>query len=401
MNPTTHIYLDNFRGFTETVFQLADVNFFVGENSTGKTSVLAVLNSIFSPHFWFTQRFNNEEHDFGGFKDMLSASAPPGSEFTIGVYQIHALKDGQFRRVGFIASFRDHEGLPMCSFFARMDNQTLTALKSANVDSYQFAKGQLPDSMLTPNAEDIFKYLENWGKASTTTFKDLPKKIPSSLGLLPLLQIAMALESEKAESDLDLSGLEMPFEPYNVTWLAPIRTRPHRTYDGYGKDFSPEGEHTPYVLRKRLGSKGKAEAFEKALKQFGKSSGLFKKVGIHNLGKGTADPFEIVVTLASKALRIDSVGYGVSQVLPLLVEILIRPKGAWFAIQQPEVHLHPKAQAALGDLIFHISKNDGKSFLIETHSDFTIDRFRLNTKVATGDKVARSGSVFRAIWGGK
>jgi predicted ATPase len=68
----------------------------------------------------------------------------------------------------------------------------------------------------------------------------------------------------------------------------------------------------------------------------------------------------------------------VSQSLPVFVEIFTRPKGSWFAIQQPEVHLHPRAQAALGDAFFEMAVGEEKCFLIETHSDFTIDRFRMN-----------------------
>jgi predicted ATPase len=75
-----------------------------------------------------------------------------------------------------------------------------------------------------------------------------------------------------------------------------------------------------------------------------------------------------------------NVGYGVSQSLPVLVEVLWRRPGTWFAIQQPEVHLHPRAQAALGDLIFTMAATEGKKFLIETHSDFMIDRYRTNMR---------------------
>jgi predicted ATPase len=82
-------------------------------------------------------------------------------------------------------------------------------------------------------------------------------------------------------------------------------------------------------------------------------------------------------------LNLINVGYGVSQSLPVFVEIVSRPKGSWFAIQQPEVHLHPRAQAALGDAIFDMAVTDVKRFLIETHSDFTIDRFRLNYRRKT------------------
>jgi predicted ATPase len=47
-------------------------------------------------------------------------------------------------------------------------------------------------------------------------------------------------------------------------------------------------------------------------------------------------------------------------------------------VQQPEVHLHPRAQAALGDVFFQAAHAHKKVLFIETHSDFMIDRFRLN-----------------------
>ena len=89
-------------------------------------------------------------------------------------------------------------------------------------------------------------------------------------------------------------------------------------------------------------------------------------------------PFEVNALLDDRALSLSWLGYGVSQSLPILVEMLDRPRGTLFAIQQPEVHLHPRAQASLGDVFFEMATHDKKKFLIETHSDFTIDRFRLN-----------------------
>jgi len=48
-----------------------------------------------------------------------------------------------------------------------------------------------------------------------------------------------------------------------------------------------------------------------------------------------------------------------------------------YALQQPEVHLHPRAQAALGEVILELAAEYGAGFFIETHSDYLIDRFRL------------------------
>lgn len=138
---------------------------------------------------------------------------------------------------------------------------------------------------------------------------------------------------------------------FNLTWLAPIRTKPRRAYEGFKTDFTPEGDHTPYIIRKHFSSKDKAYKLVDLLNSFGESSGLFTKVVPHTFGKDPAAPFEIQIDLNGSRLNIRNVGYGVSQVLPVIIEMLNRPEGHSFAIQQPEVHLHPRAQAALGELI--------------------------------------------------
>jgi hypothetical protein len=158
--------------------------------------------------------------------------------------------------------------------------------------------------------------------------------------------------------------------------MAPIRTTPKRTYDGYTKTFSPEGEHTPYVIRKRLPRGSRTNEFKRALEVFGNDSGLFESVGITKFGKDSASPFELTITLNKKALRLNSVGYGVSQALPIIVELLTHGKNSWLAIQQPEVHLHPRAQAALGEILFHAVTKASQTLLVETHSDYLLDRFR-------------------------
>jgi predicted ATPase len=176
-------------------------------------------------------------------------------------------------------------------------------------------------------------------------------------------------------------GHKAPYPFMNhLVELAPIRTKPRRTYDAPQTEFSSEGEHTPYVIKRRLTSKTQAEAFRNFLEQAGASSGLFKSISVKPYGKGPMAPFEMKINLGSTSLGLENVGYGVSQSLPLLVEMFVRPKKTAFTIQQPEVHLHPKAQATFGDVIAELARNDAKKFIVETHSDFTMDRFRLNVR---------------------
>ena len=77
------------------------------------------------------------------------------------------------------------------------------------------------------------------------------------------------------------------------------------------------------------------------------------------------------------------VGYGVSQILPLLVELLSDDESL-FLLQQPEVHLHPSAQAALGSLFCTMAAS-GRQLIVETHSEYIVDRVRMDIRDQTTD----------------
>ena len=67
-------------------------------------------------------------------------------------------------------------------------------------------------------------------------------------------------------------------------------------------------------------------------------------------------PFQLKIKVRGPNSNIIDVGYGVSQILPILVHILSpHPLSQWqntyFLLQQPEVHLHPTAQAQLSSLL--------------------------------------------------
>lgn len=80
-----------------------------------------------------------------------------------------------------------------------------------------------------------------------------------------------------------------------------------------------------------------------------------------------------------------NVGVGVSQVLPIVVMALLAPKGSFLIFEQPELHLHPKVQARLADFFLALSK-DGKQTLLETHSEYLVDRLRLRIALSSDDK---------------
>jgi hypothetical protein len=75
------------------------------------------------------------------------------------------------------------------------------------------------------------------------------------------------------------------------------------------------------------------------------------------------------------------VGFGVSQILPLVVQSQVS-RGDAIAIEQPEIHLHPRLQAELGDLLIESSAERDNQFLVETHSEHLM--LRLQRRIREG-----------------
>jgi predicted ATPase len=83
--------------------------------------------------------------------------------------------------------------------------------------------------------------------------------------------------------------------------------------------------------------------------------------------KRTDDSQEVVVT---------DMGFGVSQVLPVLVLCYYVPEGSTIILEQPEIHLHPSVQAALADVFIDVVANRNVQILVESHSEHFIRRLQ-------------------------
>jgi hypothetical protein len=83
----------------------------------------------------------------------------------------------------------------------------------------------------------------------------------------------------------------------------------------------------------------------------------------------------------SVRVNLSQVGFGVSQAAPIIVQGFLSPEKSCMLIEQPEIHLHPAAQADLGDLFIEIMR-EGKQLFIETHSEHMI--LRIRRRIAEG-----------------
>lgn len=214
----------------------------------------------------------------------------------------------------------------------------------------------------------------------------------------------------------------------HVRYLGPLRDEPKSLYPlGWAADLSDtglRGENTAAVLevhKNRLISYIPAAAFAEGEVQ---AESVDCPLGeavvdwLHYLG--VADSVEsrdrgklgheLKVSIAEGETPHDltHVGVGVSQVLPILVSSLLAEPDTTLVFEQPELHLHPRVQTRLADFFLSMTQL-GKQCVIETHSEYLINRVRFRVAAATSSnpwleavKVyfverGEAGSVFRTV----
>jgi predicted ATPase len=353
------------------------ITLLVGENSTGKTTFLAltriawdIISSDLSKDL-----FNEEPFLLGSYDQIASyrgGRAGRNRSFTVGMqFDINLDSD----QTGLFAN-----NVKITSRFVQQGSESkleelLFECGKFNLTGKRFVEKAFSSiTITTPKGIEI---------------NDHPKQIDlKRSNIYTLLLNFVILESQRTvTSDSehgDLTGILIQIlqslgqRPYA---FAPIRTKPKRTYDPLKTVYDPEGSHVPMLLNRILSDESEdGNKLRKALSFFGETSGLFNKIEVKHKGDKNSDPFQIGVKTTGPSFNLIDVGYGVSQALPIIVDIILNPDGSTFLLQQPEVHLHPRAQAGLGSFLASTAKEQNKKFVIETHSDYLIDRIRMDVR---------------------
>lgn len=350
------VFFENVRCFSSRqVAALAPLTILVGENSSGKSTFLALVRlawDVISAHR--TPDFNEEPFLLGAYDQLSFLGSESEEPVVIGAEFFQ--ETGEVSRV--TAKFEVRRGHPALS-------ELLLDLPPYRVSALVEREDWITDltvegpSVRIDSGALLHRGVRGLAMALQLTVRDR--------------EVLYRLE----ESLLDVQE-RLRERPYA---FAPIRTRPLRTYDPIQGLESPEGSHIPTILASTLLSE--PEEWTKladALAEFGRSSGLFSQVEVRRLGSSESDPFQIRVHIGGKTINLVDVGYGVSQIIPIVVDSLRGHRGGTFLLQQPEVHLHPRAQAELGSFLGMLAKEQEKRFVVETHSDHLVDRIRMDVR---------------------
>lgn len=375
------LYLNNYKGFTDTFIPLKQVNFLVGENSTGKSTVLGVLEMLSKISFWTAPQLSSSEFGLGPFGEIVNQCSSDRTFFQIGA------EFESFNTIGqtietitmrFLETFKEHEGkIILDSVRFSVDNLTI------------FCDGINNPTIFVSKSRKNYKNFTDWVHALPPSRK---KEVVSTQYIALYIPSLVRLAQEQLNINDMPYSIIFPMELSNLMAFSPIRAEAHRIYETFQQSFSPQGDHIPVLLNNLIRSNNKGnKAIIQRLVEFGKDSQLFDSISTQGFGNAADSPFTVSVSYDNVRLNLTNVGYGVSQSLPLAVEILQSASQA-FSIQQPEVHLHPKAQAAFGDLMYESAALYNKSFFCETHSDFVINRFRYSMN--KGRKKPKSQVLF-------
>ena len=380
-----------FRG--EQRARLRPITLLVGENSTGKTTFLGCYSALHRERPWrlrfeeYPPDFSHELFSMGSFRDIVRSRR--GSRGRIPEF-----------RLGFGTPGAD--GVPACKVAATFgEGGSQPVIRSWR---YEFESGFFLEFRRNENAGTVIATEHHEAAVEMSLHRSMFSFIewpgPSLFGTdSPGLQkikasVAQQLNAGEQQEDRISRFLTRAMPP--LVPIAPLRAKPRRTYDPIPETPTPEGAHIPMLLmRLDHSDKNRWQTLRDDLVEFGRASGLFSDIRVKRHGKQISDPFQLQFKAHSASYaNIMDVGYGVSQSLPVLVELLTaelrvlnrdeeeedEDDTLLFLLQQPEVHLHPRGQAELASFFVNAARKRGHGFLVETHSDHIIDRVRISVR---------------------
>ena len=391
------IRLKNFRCFHENqTARLAPLTLLVGENSTGKTSFMAMIRALWD--IAYRNRvpdFKEDPYDLGSFDEIAHHRGARGgraSMFEAGFAstRVRRRRKGDNPKKGHLYHFDvtfTKDGTVPVPVRRRLAHEKLWIEESWKVEDpdWQLCIGTERGSWKTEFDSTRYSPLD------LTHYMIRPLFYSVDMGdkFVPLKDSRKIEDKDLKElSSFCYRSLARPFlarqqpRPYAS---APVRSKPRRTYDPTRLSPDPEGDYVPmYLANVYLRHKEVWKTLKGRLESFGQTSGLFNEISVKPLGIRDSGPFQLRVRKFGGGRKgpwrnLVDVGYGVSQVLPVITELLRQDTPPLVLLQQPEVHLHPSAQAALGSLFCEVVAQ-GPQLVIETHSDYILDRIRMDVR---------------------
>lgn len=384
--------LKNFKCFEELDVKFAPITLLTGANSSGKSSlinaILAVLQTEVFPLYLSP---NGKYIEMGGMAEVVyngSISLP----VQINIEFDPARKSKFINLSNFIKtkintswSSDSQNGLPkLTSFLSVRDNVEISLKLTGDkifldilMDNFgeDIEDREAIYEIIVTKVSDAFKnkIIRNFSKEyKSINYSIEYNSIEDFENDLPKIDTYFFLGDNISEGIFKYKE----YIDKRFNYVGSMRNSPARTYNQRSKvtpkiEVNGEG-YIDQILEWKERSPNK---FIKITKD-ASDLGLFDDMRPNRLSGGRFD----LTVRTGNSKRWDSltdIGFGVSQFLPIIVADHQLDYNSCLAISQPEIHLHPKIQAAFGNYLANQVKSTEKQYIIETHSEYLLNRIRL------------------------
>ena len=161
----------------------------------------------------------------------------------------------------------------------------------------------------------------------------------------------------------------------SIEYLGPLREYPHRRYAWQGEHSRGVGQYGENMVTALFSGLIQRRSLDEQIPQWLQRLDLIDSYRLNPV-LDTKKDYEFLVRKyeGGPEVRLTDVGFGVSQVLPVLVLCYYVPEGSILILEQPEAHLHPKVQSELADLLIEVVKNRKLQIILESHSEHLLIR---------------------------
>lgn len=385
--------IGNFKRFEHAQINLAKINIIVGPNNSGKSSIISafrLLNQTLESYDDQVQLLlNGPFGDFGTYKDIIYKNhrgKPLELSFEIDILNIFN-DNYEVARFDLVFKYSQEEReIYTQNVKISIDGRLLIEAKYS-LESKKFIIEKIGGKIIPSSLKSILSKefrvrhffpvpissrLGYFDKSKKNVYQDFAEEFNASEDaycLRALIRLWNGLTREISKTDC----------------LGPLRTAPSRTYLFTGersKRIGISGENLTSILATNQKRKTRAEStINEKINEWLCKSEMAKDAKLVPLSDRH---FEIRIKnfFTGESQNIADVGYGHSQVIPFLAGGYALSSGGTYFSEQPELHLHPKAQAELGSFIFDMYQSKVQT-LIETHSEHLI--LRLQQYVASGE----------------
>ena len=349
----TELSVQNFKSWKDTgKLHLAPLTGFFGANSSGKTSILQTLlmlkQTVERPPDW------KGVIDFGDDSSLVNLGS--FDDLIHGHRRDAPLQISLSWRFSEKLSLPDVDEVDILSFNLSVDNVE-NAVSEVSFN-YRTGKQRFGVHRGGPNA-----YLASVPGEPDSYVESLSRCYGIHDAPLHIRQL--------------FSPLQTCFENLfrSIRYLGPLREYPRRHYAWQGKHSPGVGQHGEEMVTALFSGRIQLRPTEEQIPKWLQRLDLIDSYRLNPI-PNTETGYEFLVRKykGGPEVRLTDVGFGVSQVLPVLVLCYYVPEGSILILEQPEAHLHPKVQSELADLLIEVVKNRKLQIILESHSEHLLIR---------------------------